>query len=151
MPGLLFGSNFLNGPVTGQKRPNLFAIEPTICCDLSQRIEIPDIASLREVGEKERLNHLILTTLLSRKPNKPMGIEGIRRPDDPIESKLNPLCFASLGHPTFHCLQSLGSAEFRFEIGASIQAFLRHRRIQFKGSPQNLSQLGGSDLLERLF
>ena len=90
MPGRLFGADFLDRPVTGEKPLDLLTIESTVGRDLSQRIETPDPAPLREVRVKEGLDYFILTTLLLREPNEAMGVEGIRRPLDPIEGKDNP-------------------------------------------------------------
>jgi len=49
MPGRLFGTDFLDRPVTGQKPLDLFTFESTVGRDLNQRIEIPDLAPLREI------------------------------------------------------------------------------------------------------
>jgi hypothetical protein len=151
MPGRLFGADFLDRPVTGEKPLDLLTIESTVGRDLSQRIETPDPAPLREVRVKERLGYFILTALLPCEPDEAMGVEGIRRPGDPIERELDPVSLAGFGHLLFNPVQSLRTAEFRLEVRAPIHAALRHRRIQLERAPPHLNPLSSPDLFERLF
>ena len=151
MPRRLFGADFLDRPVTGEKPLDLLTIESTVGRDLSQRIETPDPAPLREVRVKEGLDYFILTTLLLRELNEAMGVEGIRRPLDPIEGKNNPDRLTSLGHAFLNRPPGLCAAELRVKIDAPVHAFFWHRRIQLERTPRNVRLFRVSGSLDRLF
>jgi hypothetical protein len=151
MPGCLFGTDFLDRPVTGQKSLDILTIESTVGRDLSQRIEIPDLAPLREVCLKEGLGYFILTALLLGEPDEAMGVEGIRRPLDPIEGKDNPIRLTGFGYAFLDRPPGLCAAELCVEIDAPVHAFLRHRRIQLERSPCNMCLLRVPGRLDRLF
>lgn len=151
MSNRLFGTNFLNSLITGQKLLDLFTIESTVRRNLRQRIAVPDIAPLRKIRMKEGLDDVILTTLLLGEPDEAMGIEGIRGLGNQVEGKLDPIRLAGLSHPIFHRLQRRGPAKFRLKVGAPIHPALRHRWIQLEGSPPDPNRLSEPDLFQRLF
>jgi hypothetical protein len=80
-----------------------------------------------------------------------MGIEGIRRPLDPIEGKDNPICLTGFGYALFDRPPGLCAAELRVKIDVPVHAFLRHRRVQLERSPRNVRLLRVPGSLERLF
>jgi hypothetical protein len=151
MPDRLFGSDVLDRPVAGQKPLDLLTIDPTIGRNLRQRIKVSDLAPLREVRPKEGLGYFILAALLSCEPDEAMGVEGIRRPLDPIEGKDQPIRLTSFGHSLLHRQPGLCPAELRFEIDAPVHALLRHRRIQLERAPFNVRLLRVPCSFERPF
>jgi hypothetical protein len=100
---------------------------------------------------KEGLDYFILTALLLREPDEAMGVEGIRRPGDPIKGELDPVSLTGFGYAFLDRTPGLCAAELRVKIDAPVHAFLRHRRIQLERSPRNVRLLRVSDSLECLF
>src|SRR5262249_49422616 len=89
------------------------------------------------------------------KPNKPMGIHGVRRSFNPIEREMNALFFPGRDQLGVKLLRPLPTAKLSDAIFLAVDTFLRHRRIELVRQPAHsdlVTLVKGSDgLFEPLF
>jgi len=98
-------------------------------------LALADVQSLREVGPKQRLHDYILNTFLVGQPDKPVGVQGVRGPPDPVEGEMNALYFADSTQLGVEFKGSLPASELPDAIFLAADAFFRHRRIELEGEP----------------
>ena len=117
---------------TVQHRFGTLPLQTSFDNHVDERLAIADVSALGEVCSEQCLHDGILTTLLVGKPDKPMGIHGVRRPFNPVEGEMDAFCFSDRNHLGVKLQRPLPTAKLFDAIFLAADTFLRHSRIELE-------------------
>jgi hypothetical protein len=73
-----------------------------------------------------------LNAFLVGKPDEPVGVDGVRRPLDPVEGEMDTFCLPDRDQLGVKLQRSLPSAKLSDAIFLAADTILRHSRIELE-------------------